>query len=76
MASMPFAAGSADDDSSAIYDVRIPPGYRGWELASMALEAGNLNDIRAILGNSVTMKAFREGTLPCESAAKWDPSAD
>ena len=64
IASMPFAAGSADDEGSAIYGVKIPPGYRGWEMVSVAHEAGNLNDIRAILGNPVAMKAFREGTLP------------
>jgi hypothetical protein len=64
MALMPFAAGSADDEGSAIYGVKIPPGYRSWELVSVAHEAGNLNDIRAILGSPVTMKAFREGTLP------------
>jgi Cytochrome P460 len=64
MAPMPFAAGSADGDSSPIYGVKIPPGYRNWELVSVAHEAGNLNDIRAILGSSVAMKAFREGTLP------------
>jgi Cytochrome P460 len=64
IASMPFAAGSADDEGSAIYGVKIPPGYRGWEVVSVAHEAGNLNDIRAILGNPATMKAFRDGTLP------------
>ena len=30
----------------------------------MAHEEGNLNDIRAILGNDVAIKAFREGKLP------------
>ena len=30
----------------------------------MAHEAGDLNDIRAILGNDVAIKAYREGTRP------------
>jgi hypothetical protein len=64
IASMPFTAGSADDEGSAIYGVKIPPGYRDWQLVGVAHEAGNLNDIRAILGNTVAIKAFRDGTLP------------
>jgi hypothetical protein len=64
IASMPFTAGSADDEGSAIYGVKMPPEYRQWELISVAHEGGNLNDIRAILGNDVAMEAFRDGTLP------------
>jgi Cytochrome P460 len=30
----------------------------------VAHEAGNLNDIRAILGNDVAIKAYREGKRP------------
>jgi hypothetical protein len=62
--SMSFSAGRADDEGAAIYGVTIPPGYRGWEVVSVAHEAGSLNDIRAILGNAVAMKAFRDGTRP------------
>jgi hypothetical protein len=69
IAAMPFKAGSADDEGSPIYGVKIPPGYRGWELVSVAHEAGNLNDIRAILGNPVALKAFRDGTLPFPDGA-------
>ena len=58
IASMPFAAGGADDEGSAIYGVKIPPGYRGWEVVSVAHEAGNLNDIRAILGNPCNDEGF------------------
>lgn len=64
IASLPSTAGSADDEGSAVYGVRMPLGYREWELVGVAHEAGNLNDIRAILGNAVTMKAFRDGTRP------------
>ena len=31
---------------------------------SVAHEAGKLNDLRAILGNDIAMKAFRDGTRP------------
>jgi hypothetical protein len=33
-------------------------------LISVAREEGNLNDIRAILGNDKAIKAYREGKLP------------
>jgi hypothetical protein len=33
-------------------------------LISVAHEEGNINDIRAILGNDLAIKAYREGTLP------------
>ncbi len=65
----PVTAGSADDEGSAIYGVKIPPGYRGWELVGVAHEAGNLNDIRVILGNAGTIKGFRDRRLPFPEGA-------
>ena len=59
-----FSVGGADDDSSPIFGVKIPPGYRDWKLISVAREEGDLNDLRAILGNDVAIKASREGKLP------------
>jgi hypothetical protein len=41
-----------------------PSGYRDWRLISVAHEEGNLNDLRAILGNDVAIHAFRDGKLP------------
>ncbi len=61
---MTFSAGGADDGSSPIFGVKIPPGYRDWKLISVAHEEGNLNDLRAILGNDVAIGAFQEGKLP------------
>src|SRR5271157_4528359 len=58
------ASGHADEEAAPIYGITIPPGYRDWRLISVAHEAGNLNDLRAILGNDVAIKAYREGTLP------------
>jgi hypothetical protein len=57
----PARAGSA---ASPIFGITIPDGYRDWRLISVAHEEGNLNDIRAILGNDVAIKAYREGKLP------------
>jgi hypothetical protein len=64
VASMAPASGQADGEAAPIFGVTILPGYRDWRLISVAHEEGNLNDIRAILGNDVAIKAYREGTLP------------
>jgi hypothetical protein len=61
---MTFSAGGADDQSSPIFGIKIPPGYRDWRLISVAHEEGNLNDLRAILGNDAAITAAREGKLP------------
>ena len=58
------ASGPADEEAAPVFGVKIPPGYRDWRLISVAHEAGNLNDFRAILGNDVAIKAYREGKLP------------
>ena len=64
VASTAPAAGHADEEAAPIFGVKIPSGYRDWRLVSVAHEAGNLNDFRAILGNDVAIKAYREGKLP------------
>ena len=58
------AFGQADGEAAPIFGIKIPPGYRDWRLISVAHEEGNLNDLRAILGNDVAIKAYREGKLP------------
>jgi hypothetical protein len=55
------ALGQAGGEAAPIYGIKIYPGYRDWKLISVAHEAGNLNDIRAILGNDIAIKAYREG---------------
>jgi hypothetical protein len=47
---LPPRSGRAAGDAAPIFVTRIPPGYRDWRLSSVAHEAGDLNDIRAILG--------------------------
>jgi len=64
VAYMAPASGQADGEAAPISGVKIPPGYREWRLISVAHEEGDLNDLRAILGNDVAIKASREGKLP------------
>ena len=64
VASMAPASGQADGEAAPISGVKIPSGYRDWRLISVAHEEGKLNDLRAILGNDVAIKASREGKLP------------
>jgi hypothetical protein len=58
------ASGRADEKAAPLFGIKIFPGYRDWRLISVAHEEGNLNDIRAILGNDVAIKAYREDKLP------------
>jgi len=64
LASAAPASGPTDEKAAPIFGIKIPPGYRSWELISVAHEEGNLNDIRAILGNDKAIKAYRAGKLP------------
>jgi hypothetical protein len=57
-------SGQAEEEAAPIFGIKIPPGYRDWRLISVAHEEGNLNDLRAILGNDIAIKAYREGKLP------------
>src|SRR5229473_6188205 len=64
VAYMAPASGQSDGEAAPIFGVKIPPGYRDWKLISVAHEEGNLNDLRAILGNDVAIAAYREGKRP------------
>jgi len=61
---MAHASGRSDGEADTVFGITIPPGYRDWKLISVAHEEGNLNDLRALLGNDVAIKAYREGKLP------------
>jgi hypothetical protein len=64
------ASGQADGEAAPIYGVKIPPGYRDWQLISVTHLAGvNLKQVRAQLGNDIAIKAFREGKLPFPDGA-------
>jgi hypothetical protein len=58
------ASGKGDRQAAPLFGIKIPAGYRDWKLISVAHEEGNLNDLRALLGNDVAIKAYREGKLP------------
>jgi hypothetical protein len=64
-----FAPAHADGAASPVFDVKIPAGYRDWKLISVAHEEGSLNDLRAVLGNDIAIKAYREGRLPFPDGA-------
>lgn len=46
----------------------IPPGYRDWKFVSAAHEAGELNDIRVVIGNDKAIEAYRAGKAFPEGA--------
>jgi hypothetical protein len=82
-AGVTFSARGAHEETSPIFGIKIPVGYRNWRLISVAHEEGNLNDLRAILGNDVAIKAARDGTLPypdgtiiARLAWSYDPLAE
>ena len=55
---------SMSQEAAPLFVTEIPRGYRDWRLVSVAHEEGNLNDIRAILGNDKAINAYRAGKLP------------
>ncbi len=63
------ASGSSDQDAAPLFGVKLPPDFRDWKLISVAHEGGNLNDIRAVLGNDAAIKAYRDGELPFPDGA-------
>ena len=58
------ASQKADGEAAPVFVDKIPPGYRDWRLISVAREEGDLDDIRAILGNDAAIDAYRKGKLP------------
>jgi Cytochrome P460 len=69
LAALLFAPGRTEDEASPVLEGKIPSGYRDWRLISVAHEEGNLNDLRAVLGNDAAIKAYREGILPFPDGA-------
>ena len=56
--------GQADEAAASIAQGKLPAGYRDWRLISVAREEGTLDDIRAVVGNDVAIKAYRESKPP------------
>jgi hypothetical protein len=59
---LPAASSNAQSHVSPVYGVAIPDGYRSWELLAPALEGEPLNELRAVVGNSTALQAYRKGT--------------
>ena len=79
---IPTSAGG-DETASPIFGITAPDGFRDWKLVSVAHEAGNLNDFRAVLGNDAAIEAYRAGKLPFPDGAiivrlawKYTPSEE
>src|SRR5262245_65914519 len=56
-------------EAAPLFVTEIPPGYRDWKVVSVAHEEGDLKDLRAVLGNDVTINAYRGGQLPFPEGA-------
>jgi len=57
-------ADAGKSPASPIYGVTVPEGYRKWEMIAPAEEGPPLDELRAVLGNPVAMKAIARSTLP------------
>jgi hypothetical protein len=56
--------GAGNGDASPIYGVKLPENYRLWPLIAPAQEAAPLDELRAVLGNDLAIKAYQDSTLP------------
>ncbi|GJG95852.1 cytochrome P460 family protein [Cupriavidus pauculus] len=63
-AAPPAPAAPAPAEGVAPNGVTIPPGFRDWKLVTVAREEGKNDDIRAILGNDVAIRAMQLGKYP------------
>jgi hypothetical protein len=70
------------EEAKQIIVTIIPPGYRDWKFISAAHEAGELNDIRVVVGNDKAITAYRaskpfpDGTIIGRVAWKMVPSEE
>lgn len=72
------------DESAQLIDAgKLPPGYRDWKLISVAREEGEIDDVRAVLGNDVAIDAYRtekrpfpEGTIITRIAWSYEASEE
>jgi hypothetical protein len=63
-----FTAVRAAEESSPVFGVTIPSGYRQWELIAPS-HSPPFDELRGILGNPVAMAAYRAGILPFPDGA-------
>ena len=77
------ASQAAGEAATAIDAGKLPAGYRDWRLISVAREEGDLDDIRAVLGNDLAIASYREaksshpdGTIIARLAWSFDVSEE
>lgn len=58
------ASGQSEANSSPAEGIKLPDGYRHWEMISIAQVGPPFNDLRVKLRNDAAMKAFRDSTRP------------
>src|ERR1700687_3011080 len=65
------AFGQADGEESPIYGVKVPDGYRNWQLIAVdnLLVEGKTDQLRAQLGKKIAINAFKEGKVPFPDGA-------
>jgi hypothetical protein len=64
-----FTASRADQPPRPTYVTEIPAGYRDWRVIFVAHEEDDLHSFAVVLGNDVTIKAYREKILPYPDGA-------
>ena len=68
--SQPPGSAAGSSNTSPIYGVTLPEGYRDWKVISVGrLRTDKINQLRVQLGNDIAIKAFKEGKLPFPDGA-------
>lgn len=60
---LPRTSQAEGREASPVFGVTIPDGYRTWQVVAVSHRTDN-DQVRAILGNDIAMKAYRQKTLP------------
>jgi hypothetical protein len=55
---------AGNGEASPIYGVKLPENYRLWPLIAPAQESAPLDELRAVLGNDLAIKAYQDSKLP------------
>jgi hypothetical protein len=57
------ASDAANGAAAPVLGGKLPPGYRDWQLISLAVLGPPYNDVRAKLGNDFAILAYRKGAV-------------
>ena len=82
-ATLQSSLSAADGADEAIANGKLPRAYRDWRVISVAREEGDLDDIRAVLGNDAAFNAsrraarsFPNGTVIARLAWSYESSEE